>query len=299
MLFRSSDILPDFINKGIYVLDNTYQEQNYKKKWEEYKVIANNGSFTVEGPDECDPSDADCIASPWLGFVPTPQCPPGYSKVITINPIRWKMAEAFYIPGVEPSATEIGKKFRDYFIPRTNPLNATFELENANGSAAHTHVVKSGWPLTFQTNTWLNTTISGVYGEKGVATTANDSGADGGQRRVAFLGWHAIMGFLYYASDYKDYLEAVGANYGDLSGKVIWNLFPVYNEEMTAIANVYCYFERRTMTSAPAWEWNPYLVDGNYTGYDQLTNFRWGFDKNNEIYEKRLNDPALGYDEVW
>lgn len=299
---RLSDILPDFINKGIYVLDNTYKEEEGKKEWEKYTVKAiSGGGFTVDSPSECDANDGDCIASPWLGFVPTPQCPPGYSKVITINPIRWKMAEAFYIPGLEPTATEVGKKFRDYFIPRTNPLNATFELENASGEGSHTHIVKSGWPLTFQTNTWLNTTISGVYGEKDVGSTAEGSGADGGQRKVAFLGWHSIMGFLYYASDYKDYLNKVGADFSQLDGKVVWNLFPVYNEEMTAIANVYCYFERRAMTSTPQWHWNPEIVDGGqaYNGYDQLINFRWGFDKNNELYNDRLNDPVLGYDEVW
>jgi len=70
---------------------------------------------------------------------------------------------------------------------------------------------------------------------------------------------------------------------------------------MTAIANVYCYFERRAMSTAPKWEWNHQIVDGgqSYKGYDQLINFRWGFDKNNDDYNLRLNDPTLGYDEVW
>ena len=110
-----------------------------------------------------------------------------------------------------------------------------------------------------------------------------------------FLGWHAIMGFLYYANDYQKYLESLGQNLKDV---VIWNLFPVYNEEMTAIANVYCYFERRNMTG-PTWQWNSALVDGGGSGYDQLTNFRKGYHKNNDNYRRRLNDPALEYDEAW
>ena len=101
------------------------------------------------------------------------------------------------------------------------------------------------------------------------------------------------MGFLYYAEDYKEYLTFLGQS--ELANKkvVVWNLFPVYNEEMTAIANVYCYFERRDISG---WSWEPDYVD---TGYDQLTKFRYGFKKDNTDYYKRLNDPALDYDEVW
>ena len=174
----------------------------------------------------------------------------------------------------------------------TNPEVAGFALEEATTSGQtekHTHAVASGTPLTFQTNTWLNTTVSGVRG----STTNKTTGAI---RQSDFLGWHAIMGFLYYGKDYKNWLQKVsGDNY---DGKVVWNLFPVYNQEMAAIANVYCYFERRHMQN-PTWEWNTELVDGGDEGYNQLTNFRSGFYKNNTEYNKRLNDPALGYDEVW
>ena len=295
---RLSDILPDFINKGIYVLDNTYKEETSKAAWEDYVVNIHTSGFVTNGPGEC--GSSDCIASPWLGFVPTPQCPPGYSKVITINPIRWKMAEAYYIPGSKPTVGDVADKFRAYFIPPTDPTTAHFQLAEADGAAgSHTHSLAagSGFPLTFQTNTWLNTTVSGVRtNDSGTSGTAEDSGSQGPSRYDTFAGWHAIMGFLYYAVDYKEYLIALGQ--ADLASDnvVIWNLFPVYNEEMTAIANVYCYFERRDINETPSWSWNPDYVD---TGYDQLTKFRFGFEKNNTDYYKRLNDPALNYDEVW
>ncbi len=290
---RLSDILPDFINKGIYVLDNTYKETEGKEDWDKYTVTVNAGGGLdiTDEPGDCDSSD--CIASPWLGFVPTPQCPPGYSKVITISPIRWKMAEAYAVAGEKPVGDlSFNEKFTRYFFPARDPINVKFELEEVDGSAGkHTHQVVSGTPFTFQTNTWLNTTVSGKR-EDGTSVP-------GGARTDSFLGWHAIMGFLYYANDYQKYLESLGQNLKDV---VIWNLFPVYNEEMTAIANVYCYFERRYMTG-PEWEWNNELVDGNLsttkTGYDQLTNFRRGYTKNNSAYTGRLNDPALEYDEVW
>lgn len=274
---RLSDILPDFINRGIYVLDNTYKEGDNAnaRNWEKYTVANSSGHLTVSPQLSDCMGDADCIASPWLGFVPAPQCPPGYSKVITINPIRWKMSEAYYITGVESVNPDIAVKFRNYFVPQTNPFMATFKLGETDGSAGmHTHELSEGGALTFQTNTWLNTTISGY---------SNGN---------TFYGWHAIMGFLYYGDQYADYLTRVGVS--NYSGKVIWNLFPVYNEEMSAIANVYCYFERDNVAAYPKWTW-----ERKYIGtYDQLNSFRSGYEKDSD-YAKRLNDPTLKYKEAW
>lgn len=309
---RLSDILPDFINKGIYVLDNTYKETKGQEDWSKYTVTRGTGGTPpkVDGaPSDC-PSDGDgwntCIASPWLGFVPTPQCPPGYSKVITISPIRWKMSQAYIVGNNDSMAAEDDYIFDQgyknaaglsLYIP-TNPDDANFALKEAStsgGAETHTHTLASGTPFTFQTNTWLNTTVSGVR------DSVTEKGT-GDIRRADFLGWHAIMGFLYNGSDYAQWLKKVsGDNYNN---KVVWNIFPVYNQEMAAIANVYCYFERRNMTG-PNWSWKASLVDGGDKGYDQLTNFRSGFLKNNikygldPSYSERLNDPALGYDEVW
>ncbi len=291
---RLSDILPDFINKGIYVIDNTYKEDG--KDWSTdsaYSVtVVENGEIKVNTKESetCPSTDARCIASPWMGFVPTPQCPPGYSKVITINPIRWKMSEAFVVTGNDLSGiTDAATKFRYYFDVPTDPGNSKFQLNSVTGNTSHTHTVSSGTPLTFQTNTWLNTTIDGVRGGSSTGTGAGRYGD--------FYGWHAIMGFLYYADEYMAYLSNVGADVSALGGKVVWNLFPVYNEEMTAIADVYCYFERRDMSSSPVWGWKREMVHN----YDQVKNFRSGFNKSSQDggYVDRLNDPALKYNDPW
>ena len=291
---RLSDILPDFINKGIYVIDNTYNEATGSKNWESYTVTKSGGTLSISGqPSECTGSNkANCITTPWLGFVPTPQCPPGYSKVITINPIRWKMAEAYSVAMTPTGSSWDANRFKAFFIAPRDPFKARFELSSVDGSSgSHTHTVPSGYgmPLTFQTNTWLNTTIAGVK-VGGTASGTNSSSS----RDAEFAGWHAIMGFLYHGTDYHDYLAGVGG--GNLDGKIVWNLFPVYNEELTAIANVYCYFERRAV-SGETFKWDSSLVD---TGYNQLTNFRTlSSDKDNRAYQKRLDDPALGYSEPW
>ena len=217
------------------------------------------------------------------------------------------MAEAYAIamPPTGIPESEVAKRFKSYFIGPRNPAVSRFTLAGADGSSGtHTHEVAQGMPLTFQTNTWLNTTISGVRS----GSTSGSSGNAGTIRNGDFLGWHAIMGFLYHGSDYYDYLQLMKPPAGAaVKGKIVWNLFPVYNEEMTAISNVYCYFERRVMSS-PDWSWKPGLVD---TGYDQISNFRLGYTKTGKhssgasyvsgdtSYRDRLNDPALGYDDPW
>lgn len=83
---RLSDILPDFINKGIYVVDNTYLETF--GSWEN-----SSGCPSKTSGNSCQTVSSSYVAnnhtdwtSPWLGVVPAPMCPPGYAKVITITP---------------------------------------------------------------------------------------------------------------------------------------------------------------------------------------------------------------------
>ena len=80
---RLSDILPDFINKGIYYSNNGYDE--------------GKGSPDPDVSYTSDPSD-DYVgdspyASPYLGSVPAPQCPPGYARAVTVVPISFEMAQ--------------------------------------------------------------------------------------------------------------------------------------------------------------------------------------------------------------
>ena len=109
------------------------------------------------------------------------------------------------------------------------------------------------------------------------------------------------MGFLYHGGLYEDYLDKVSTE-KDLGNKVIWNIFPVYNQELTAISNVYCYFERKSSDTNGQYgsgntgvSWKGNLVD---TEYNQLDTFRSGMDKDSD-YVKRLNDPTLGYTDPW
>ena len=302
---RLSDILPDFINKGIYVVDNTYTNDSVGD-WTTNLSISNGAVSTTV--TEC--TDTSCIASPWMGFVPAPQCPKNYAKVISMSPIRWRMSEVYWIYGADTWEGEgsdsyesivSGENFSTYFLRQTDPKRATFKLANSGGDD-HTHLVESGNPLTFQTNTWLNTTISGNYG-----------GTDSSGSVANFQGWHAIMGFVYRPTQYRQVLADLGEN--TATSEIYWNIFPVYGSEMAAVANVYCYFDRHPLTSTSGsreWTW------GDNTPvyqYDQLNNFRvgyskgssgdaqaWGASSSDDPDVDRgaaINDPTLDYDDVW
>lgn len=91
---RLSDILPDFINKGIYVVNNTYLENEnedllfYKKSWSDLK-----GYKYKSTTDDITLGSKNAWASPYLGAVPAPQCPPGYGRVITLTPSVFEMGQ--------------------------------------------------------------------------------------------------------------------------------------------------------------------------------------------------------------
>ena len=291
---RLSDILPDFINKGIYVMDNTYQGDS---DWTDSSATISNldtdvvGQMTstgiavldrvLNGLTSCD-EDRDCETSPWLGFIPTPQCPPGYVRVATINPIRFKVAEAG-IPIKPSGASDTGRRL---IVPRTDPRGDT----DASGNYMSDGMTKvkiysdssetSGYraeiyssPLTFQVNTWLNTALK-AYG-------------DG----TNFKGWSGVMGFIYPALDYVDYAQGIGAESGTPSSNdVYWNLFPVYNRELSSISTVYCYFDRGDS------RFDSSLVD-KYLSHNNA--IRTSNSGKTGTYENRLNDPTLKYNTIW
>ncbi len=297
---RLSDILPDFINKGIYVLDNTYKEDG--DGWESIKPkddatdLSVLTSFDGLGSRDLDcGGSANCMTTPWMGFIPAPQCPPGYAKVVTIHPIRWKMADVLSITPDGTSSTPnqmiknnlSGSKytynnFNQTFLTITNPDLAIYKTDSVTAAAdtAHEHIIQ-GSPLNYQINTWLNTTVSGIVGG-----TTNLS---------TFKGWHALMGFLYSGSMYQEYIAAIKdeGTATSLKDKIVWNLFPVYYQELSAVADTYCYFERDT--GYVKWQ-DATMVD---TGYDQILNYRTGYDSKPSDYVGRLNDPNLKYKDPW
>ncbi len=214
---RLSDILPDFINKGIYVVDNTYNEE--VPYWTSIDPKLNSSGRLDAGQSARECKDYSCWTSPWLGIIPAPQCPPGYAKVVTITPAGWAMAQA----GVPPSGADSKRKD---ILTLNMPKNPN---DYVDGSA------DAPMPLYFQKSTWLR---ANVY--------PHGSGA-------SFKGWSAIMGFMYPYSYYKEYIDKLGitVNKDGASSSnqwVVWNLFPVLRRQLEAYVTVYCYFDRTNST---------------------------------------------------
>ncbi len=263
---RLSDILPDFVNKGIYVVNNTYKETIHSggQNWESgssFKPV--NGAVTQ---DMCGENDAGCATSPWLGFVPGPLCPPGYAFVITITPAGFDMAQAG--KAYTYSGNRVDVKIQD----KPHKVN----IEDITDITAE-------YPLYAQKNTWMR---SRVFAGK------NSSGE--------FEGWHTIMGFVYPYLTFKSYIDHYDPGFaartigGDVTvnNAIAWNIFPVKQRTLEAYATVYCYFDR--LDGA----YNEWDVDK----YNQLSTSAFrepkDYDKTTN-YKGRLNDPRIGYDTPW
>ena len=168
----------------------------------------------------------------------------------------------------------VGENFWTYFYQQRNPKNAGFEL-STQAETEHTHIVEKGQPVTFQTNTFLNTAMEPEF--------------SGRSDPHKLIGWHALMGFLYRPQHYDDLLsDILNRDKSALGDSVYWNVFPVYAQDMAGVANVYCAFER---PHSGAWgvEVDP---------YDQIDNYRFGFEKDSS-WSDHVNDPTLGYDDAW
>lgn len=331
---RLSDILPDFINKGIYVMDNTYYgSANWAPTTSsgDYLSPSMNG-LTLAGLTDCGNS-VKCDTSAWMGFIPTPNCPPGYMKVATITPIRFAMAQAGIPIEVSGNGGITGnpnpKSSSEYRLlgTRKDPRGDKIKVGSGSGNFKTTgdtilEIYENGagnnievngeklstapeyWatiynaPYTFQVSTWLNTTLKAHYTDNA---------------KTNFKGWHGIMGFIYPAQDYADYICEAGLKSGySLSADsitkckkdikdtdIVWNLFPVYKEELSAIATVYCYFNRTAIADADKIEFEDKYVDKYLPHQAGSMGAIRNKTKPDDAYTKRLNDPTLNYDAVW
>lgn len=322
---RLSDVLPDFINKGIYVVNNTVKESSINSldfSSSTYDSLkGKKDAFTKD--QKLDLAKEEAWASPFLGVVPAPQCPPGYGRVITLTPATFQVGQA----GKLMQRNDTGAPANSYYVvpnnasskqieASVNDSQVAYELVGVTGKATDknnqeidiypnkvttakyvlTQTANSNEhpvvPLTFQQSTWLKSMVKEL--KNGDYTQ----------------GWATIMGFLYPTSLYngfthQDKLKATDEAY--------WNIFPVLRGSLEGYATVYCYFDRTNMYS------KTYSKDGteistglgyvenydtfvdNYDYLQTMDNVPTSFKKKSgdPNYQKRLNDPSLKYDEVW
>ena len=137
---RLSDILPTFITKGIYTAKNNYSElafhgdtsgsgsSGHGVSLEPSNLFLKaDGTLNIYQPRTGYTSDP---ASPIIGVVPAPQCPPGYARMITVTPASIRMAEAGRFRNPSPSSFNGYKIDVDSFTDPTNQDYITYEGKN-------------------------------------------------------------------------------------------------------------------------------------------------------------------------
>ena len=323
---RLSDILPDFINKGIYVVNNTYVDTGFSLD----SIVAKGnegGRITVSANAEV--KDIDTIsgsiggknlwASPFMGVVPAPICPPGHARVITITPAGFLMSQAGQMVKEEHyvgdkrfviDETKELNKLGDVNLPDnettiTGAYSTSTSIADAAGNSRQIYYLGhstepsatyggspySPTPLYFQQSTWLKSRVQPQDNDK--AGSCNPS-LGSGEGCTNFVGWSAIMGFAYPVSLYKNIIQNIIGSLPE-DGDVYWNIFPVRVKTLEAYATVYCYFDRTNL-------YNSGLKDQYTDKYDQLNNFRMSTSGNrtkDSTYLDRLDDPSLKYKEPW
>lgn len=304
---RLSDLLPDFINKGIYVVNNTYKDDG-AKSLQTLKVVEQNKQLIIESLQEAKNDD---WASPFLGVVPAPQCPPGHARVITIMPATFLMAQAGQLvvhnkhvvvdslaqwmrlgesgydqSDVEANVTMTGAQFR-----QTNVGDQTIYYLGYGSVPEGIKENDIPQPLYFQQSTWLKSAVYPYELNKAGpcnSTIGSDKGCDSG-----FAGWVTVMGFIYPGSEYQSFIKNVLKEKSVSDEEVYWNLFPIHSNTLEAYATVYCYFDR---TSIFGTQFDTDMVD---TDYDQLHQVRTTRKKEKNEYIERLDDPTLKYKSPW
>ena len=281
---RLSDILPDFINKGIYVVNNTYLEKTgddlyfYEKSWSQ----ANKGY--TSSTDDLTLGSASAWASPYLGSVPAPQCPPGYGRVITLTPSVFEMGQVGNLYKGKRTDDADGKN--TYYVLNSKASKGQIEAALTPAQYERTTVspsTSSGAQVSLEND--ANPTLGGSYTVKSMDNISTSKYVlshvvkeDDDHNEIQPLapvtfqqsthlksltiplatddgytqGWATIMGFIYPESLYKEFLTAALEKQPvrkEVGGKVTdtknyWNVFPVKRQSLQGYATVYCYFDR-------------------------------------------------------
>lgn len=320
---RLSDILPDFINKGIYVVNNTFLEVtndtlNYKK----WPTTYNKDKIEIQG--EIENNNGQKIeknityaalgksidfgktwASPFMGVVPAPQCPPGYGRVITLTPVSFETGISgslqvddqgrYYVlpekvqddqyaltvrgqrPKYETVAIESVSGSMNVSINNStlNLSNAQANVSELSGISTAKYVLASNELKIKKPDSDKETLVDPITPLTVQQSTWLKSGVQkltsNGEDTGYVQGWATTMGFLYKNALYMPLLAS-----NAVSNKFSWNIFPVMPYTLEGYATVYCYFDRTNLYMGRGE--NKYNtgggdVDPNYESYIDKLNY--------------------------
>lgn len=111
---RLSDVLPDYVLKGVYNLVNNCTESQ------------------GEG-DKCEETDMSHWAHPYIGIVPYASCPPGYLNQATVIPISFNVGQGGDLIRAGSSPSEMGKVSGGRWVVNPFPRQAQI-INRANSN---------------------------------------------------------------------------------------------------------------------------------------------------------------------
>ncbi len=332
---RLSDILPDFINKGIYVVSNTMHESSVDKDFTFHGYDKTHDIQTIEPTKKINFTETEAWASPFLGAVPAPQCPPGYGRVITLSPYSFEMAQAGVLNKTTRSATTdpmkegLGNSY--YVMPVNNANEVKSSLTPPEYAKANVALDADSDIRIDSTNNNIGTIDGTLKKLDGLSTqqyvlsspTATDSSTTPVKplffqqstriksATIPLLSGEAETSIettqSYLTGKYvKGWAAIIGfiypaKMYSSFTNKdeegFYWNLFPVMRGTINGYATVYCYFDRTNMYGKYNDNYSDYVDRQDYM--KTMTGVPDDHSKTDSNYTKRLNDPNLKYDEVW
>lgn len=332
---RLSDILPDFINKGIYVVSNTMHESSVDKDFTFHGYDKTHDIQTIEPTKKINFTETEAWASPFLGAVPAPQCPPGYGRVITLSPYSFEMAQAGVLNKTTRSATTdpmkegLGNSY--YVMPVNNANEVKSSLTPPEYAKANVALDADSDIRIDSTNNNIGTIDGTLKKLDGLSTqqyvlsspTATDSSTTpvkplffqqstriksatipllSGEAKTSIETTQSYLTGKYV----KGWAAIIGfiypaKMYSSFTNKdeegFYWNLFPVMRGTINGYATVYCYFDRTNMYGKYNDNYSDYVDRQDYM--KTMTGVPDDHSKTDSNYTKRLNDPNLKYDEVW
>lgn len=332
---RLSDILPDFINKGIYVVSNTMHESSVDKDFTFHGYDKTHDIQTIEPTKKINFTETEAWASPFLGAVPAPQCPPGYGRVITLSPYSFEMAQAGVLNKTTRSATTdpmkegLGNSY--YVMPVNNANEVKSSLTPPEYAKANVALDADNDIRIDSTNNNIGTIDGTLKKLDGLSTqqyvlsspTATDSSTTpvkplffqqstriksatipllSGEAKTSIETTQSYLTGKYV----KGWAAIIGfiypaKMYSSFTNKdeegFYWNLFPVMRGTINGYATVYCYFDRTNMYGKYNDNYSDYVDRQDYM--KTMTGVPDDHSKTDSNYTKRLNDPNLKYDEVW
>lgn len=131
---RLSDVLPDFITKGVYIVNNTYKDdlKELKFKYDDGEIKVGNSTPHTFGDTSFYYNSESSWASPYMGVIPAPQCPPGYVRLVTMSPQSFMMGQAGQLKKGVYSGSYSAEVGDFYYVNENTPDPSAFNDNSLN-----------------------------------------------------------------------------------------------------------------------------------------------------------------------